>query len=536
MLDESQDERTRIKTIVLHAEFSDENKKASHIPEVSFEFGDAGLPTHLIADSGVYEVSARRDEATPEEFFDWEMKRADDDGSVKSIKFNGPYAGLAREFFDILLEKYKNKVVSTLKNNGDIEFQMEHMERPGIVNQLQSEEDKRTREILVKEAVSGIIESQSNLGALLIARDVYMKAKAGYESIMRYVFPPLVKQKEIMPKNTVIFSENDPLGYLTDEVIDWIERIKSSEEMITIQGTEIAYGQENFRIHNVQIGRIKSSETEMYASEEQAARVILFAHEKLGMPIRPTLRIYHNSFFIHDNESDYSIVDDESYRLFGIAFNSGRAILVNDIRRSIVDPFKEGQDEMVVYAHEEIDSNHRSASIRHETAHYVDVDKYYGTLPQGEAFAMAMEYGFVFENVRRVIEERIHYDRELSPDFVKYIFSTNPKGLSPAEIYAVSSSFYCWIYEKFGSEAFSTFHGLLAGGIIASSMRGLSGHERIDKEIEMERRFGVYKGNLADSLGMIIKRYGDEDSPNPEGLLDQFVSEFNQFHTKNSKK
>jgi len=506
-----------IEETVTHTEYSRSRNGETHIPDVKFAF-EGDVPVKLTTKLRTYEVSASKELQPAERFFAHTVER-DANGAITVVKFENEQAAM---FFGEITVSYRRGAVSSLAKATSDELALAHIEQAGIPKGgVAGMSDRLYKERLIREATTGAAHDPRS-EALLLPRDVALTVKRQLERTAETYFPP--KMPEIDRKE-VKFPTNDWYGDMTQEVLEWIEGLQQTGIEVTVQQTQVKTGQRPFVINNVLLGRVEASPEESFYLEKEVAGRVLFAAETLRMRIRPELYIYNTALF-EESTSWRKLTSKLRYFNGTSASHSGGKILISDSATRIVDTAGYNDKNTVnLSTHNKISKYRLRNYITHETGHFVDPYTRVATRPQKEGFAQSMEVGFRFDKALQNLRgDGMGCGREVTPQMLYQILSNEPKGLTQPEIYDVPTTFYCWLYEKLGPDAFKSFYGKLTGGSFMSWGRGL---ERLKHEIEVEKDKKHFKGNVLHCLDSLPKdhRWTWES---PEKLVEEYIADVNR--------
>ena len=507
-----------IEETISHSEYSKAMAEKTHIPEVRFEF-ENGLPVRLSTDLRTYEVSATKETQTAEKFFAHTVER-DPEGVITAVKFDNEQAAI---FFGQITASYKREAaVSYLAQATEDELNLAHMERVGVpAGGITGTSDRLLKERLVKEAATGT-EHDTRSEMLLTPRDLALDTKRKIARTLESYFPSQSPGKNA---KEVRFPANDWYSNMTEEVLEWVEGLQKADIEITVQRTSFKTGRRPFVVNNVLLGKVAASPEERFYFEREAAREVIFAAETLKMWAQPELYIYNTALFEETTPRGTLVSRLRSFIETG-AYKNRNVIIISDSARRLVDDIEYENGETVgMSSHNRIAMISRSRHIHHEVGHFVDPNKRTATRPQREAFAQSMENGFSFNNALENLKlVNSGYEREVTPNLIYFILSTEPKGLSPTEVYYVSSTFYCWLYEKLGPDAFRTFYGRLTGGYFESWGKGL---DKLERELEMREQRQHCTGKVLNCLDSLPRdhRWTWESS---QECVNEYITDVNQ--------
>jgi hypothetical protein len=506
-----------IEETITHTEYSKGKIDETHIPEVTLAFED-DLPVRLDTETRTYEVAATREVQTAERFFTHTVDR-NFDGGIKAVRFDNEQAAM---FFGLITGSYRSgTAIAYLAKATRDELDLAHMEQVGTsVGGATGVSDRLLTGRLINEAAAGKTHDPRN-AALLVPGDIALSIKRKLERAAKTYIPP---KKPQVDKKEVKFPNNDWYSNMTEEVLEWVEGLQKTGVDISIQQTRIQTGQKPFVINNVLLGNIKALPEECFYFEKEAAKEVLFAVETLKMRIRPELYIYNTALFEEVTPWGASVSKLRQF-INTSACQSRNMIIISDSATQIVDAVEyENEEAIGLSTHRRVSKLGLSRFIRHETGHFIDSNVKVATPPQREAFARSMEYGFSFKNSLQNLRFNSVWEREITPWYLYYLFSTDPKGLVPPEIYDVSSTFYCWLYEKLGPDAFRMFYGRLTGGHYQSWGKGI---KRLKYDIEVRNRKEYCRGNVLHCLDSLPKdhRWTWENS---EKVVEEYVADINR--------
>jgi hypothetical protein len=499
------------------SEYSSLRQVETHIPEVELEF-DEGLPVKLKAGLRTYEVNATKETQSAEKFFSHTVER-DAAGNITAVRFENEQAAM---FFGQITYKYRSGMaLSYLARATQDELDLAHMEYPGTpVSGIAGVTDKTLKARLIQESATGA-QHDTRSALLLTPRDLLLDERRRLQQKARAYLPTT---NPTVDNNQVNFPENDWYSNMTDEVLEWIEELQRTGVELTMQRTSIQTGQRPFVINNMLIGKIDASAEDSFYLEKEVSRVALFAAEALKMRLRPALYIYNTALFEEQSPLD-SLTSKMSHFMNTRASQSRSMILMSDLAMQVAVT-NDDEDAVDVESSKQyrILRNVKRADIQHETAHFVDPNKLSATIPQAEAFARSMEHGFSFKAVVKGLRFNWDYDREITPNHLYYIFSNNPEGLTAPEVYGVSSTFFCWLYEKLGPDALRIFYGRLSGSYFEPWGKGV---QRLRLEMEYRKPRQHFRGNVLNCLDSLPRdhRWTWENS---EQLVEEYIADVNR--------
>lgn len=254
-----------------------------------------------------------------------------------------------------------------------------------------------------------------------------------------------------------------------------------------------------------------------------AARVIQVMHEykdKLGLEIPKNLTI--TNFFDFENQTGmvwkgsktpYNMGSCAS-EIFGTAGMAGVGILGRDI---IIAPFGRTDEN---HKKPLVDMNFYYRVLRHELGHKMDIRVEHSTRSQREGFARMCDNKFSFETSKMNLREFAGYTNDVTSSRLLTILNEpadSEKFVKP-EVYDVSGSFYCFLYEKLGAEKFMKFYGLLTGELVNIDGKIVENGSKKDKV-----SFESAKNNAVRAIRIAT----DEQQIDPNTLIGEYVNKIN---------
>lgn len=478
---------------VTHSEYSNGRQPESHIPQASFVF-ENGLPIRLNTTLRSYEVTAYREVQTSEQFFKHEIER-DEDGQIRTVHFDNEQAAM---LFGQVASIYRRMAIGGLARATTDELALAHYDKAGgYDSKFQGVVDEIYKNRLVREVSTGKPHDPRN-ELILLPKDIADTLGNRAKNLTVKYSPPK-PTKEQLDKKGVYFTEDDWYDDMIQEALGWVEGMQQTGVDITVQLTTISTGRP-FHINRVQIGSVQAAPEENFMIECEVARNVVFAADTLKMGMRPGIVIFDTAQF--EEVTPWGAYTSKMLDFIGTeASQSRNMIFISESAMRIVDNAQNDQESNTVTfnTHNRIFKARVKRHIAHEVGHFVDREKIPATNPQKEGFARSMENGFVFENAVRSLRgpRNLAYGRDITPEFLFRLLSQKPEGAVLPETYDVTSTFFCWLYEKVGPDKFRNFYGNLTGSWNESTRTGFT---KVEQDWKMREKRTKLKGNVLQCL------------------------------------
>ncbi len=160
-------------------------------------------------------------------------------------------------------------------------------------------------------------------------------------------------------------------------------------------------------------------------------------------------------------------------------------------------------------------------NMRHEMAHILDMCRKNASLSQVEGFACMCELRFNFENAKKYLRSERGYTNTVTENLLLAILNdpgTDKSESKIAENYGVSGSFFCHLFEKFGSEKFLDFYGLITG-TLAFNGEKLINYDDSLRKVDLD----LTKNNTIESLNFVCKGTTFDS----QKLIEEFLARIN---------
>lgn len=489
-----------INEIVTHTEYSTGLRAESHIPKAIFVL-ENGLPIKLHTKLRDYEVKATSEATTAEIFFEHNITRHED-GTLRSVTFSSEAAA---QYFGIIASEYRSKAVSTLRDAGETEIALEHFDKPGgYTNKGQEILDDLHASRLMRETTTGA-EHDTRENKVTWPGEFITRMNIGSEELIEDYFPP---ERKVTDKKIIKFEKGDWYNDMTEDVLAWIESLRTKTTPITLHKTVLGLGKKELVVNRVVLGEIKTTERERFLIEEKIAEKVIFAADILKKPIRREIFVY-DAFLFDNMTPDLERFEDVLYSkpanfTAARAFVRGNYIFLNNRTLHIIDEnvYDQTTNISTIQTHHEISKKRTVGVIDHEIAHVLDTN-YQATLAQKEGFADSMQNGFVFDRaVNSLRSNNAEYGKAITPEMLYEILSNKAEGFVAREYYRIPTTFYCYIYEKLGTDKFMRFYNYITAGEFKSYETGV---KKIHEDIKTYEARKYYQGNVLHCLEVMPK-------------------------------
>ena len=171
----------------------------------------------------------------------------------------------------------------------------------------------------------------------------------------------------------------------------------------------------------------------------------------------------------------------------------------------------------------EIDTGWFDYYARHELAHIFDPTNYLGTRAQMEGFAAMVEVGCSYEASKKLLRTIAGYTNMVTHESLLKMIGPvdNQPHLTEPELYNVTGSFFTFLYEKLGKNAFLTFYNLITGN------KYLENNRLLDTSGDDIKRFeGIPRSNPIEALSFAIENaYLRLDT---DQLIGEYINDINR--------
>jgi hypothetical protein len=447
-----------------------EKTPSGHIPKARLIYKNE-QPVFLKSEEKKYSVEATEETITAKTYFTRDTQYYPD-GNIKSIEFRDKEAS---DYFNYLLQSLRLKQIMAAYEAALTDIKMEQMTKPGKLEKTPG-------------VVIDILENKGQIYSLF--RGEKPSGIVTEALKMAYANSPFaVKNNPFILEGTKLnFTENEAYPELIQETLDFIYELENGNIPVTKHNVTIELEQGPINIKRSIIGQLSTSPKQKYLIEERVAEKFLFAKNVLHKTVPSEVSIFDTQYY--SPEVGKRFANSKATHFIGSigkALNNKYIYLSPHSKRSLDKlDYDENTDTLNVDYHIEVTQDNVIGTADHEAAHIIDTNVQLATRPQAEGFARSIDNGLRFTKTldrlrgKEVLDDEqmsadmkkkvqkmrylYYYDNEITTKKMMQIFSSKPPHyLNNQEIYDIPATFYSWIYEQLGPEAFSQFHDDITG-------------------------------------------------------------------------
>lgn len=302
-----------------------------------------------------------------------------------------------------------------------------------------------------------------------------------------------------------------------ERVMDWVKLLKPDSLRITEH--TLCVPKENIVFRRIILGTKDTVETEAnWHVGERIIETLLFAKKKFNAKMPEHLTVFsiatlENFQLINRLDPMFQSQFEEVTGIAGFTSHDQRYIVLLEpavYKTSKIDRGRNGDIE--VRGDRILLTQDVSDTAAHEISHIIEENFKENTTVPSEAFAIGMEYGFNFEELRKRFKTFRSSEKPIDKKTIVDIFNTPAylQEFSPGrrlrieEIYDIGPTLYGYLYEKLGPDILMRFHKLLTG-----------------------REGEEYKHNFDLALLRLFDDSGETAGEKKEKLLDEYIIALN---------
>jgi hypothetical protein len=269
------------------------------------------------------------------------------------------------------------------------------------------------------------------------------------------------KEKEAR-RSKVWFEEAGP------RAIRWLRGVSQSDYLIRRHDLSFWLDdpkskRQKIEMTRIIIGNIEPGDLEAWETERRVMETLLFMQTSLGMEVPKELVFYTLATFEEANvygslgPAIGNLCGGLSGRIDRRATKSKAAALLIEYGRRL----SESPDSRQTYI--SISRQESGQTAAHEMAHLGDNNFTRATQPQGEGWAVAIEHGLSFREIKEVLRSDFDYRRKITRQGMERLLGKKVKeGAPQAEAYYLTGSFFAYIFEQLGAEGLRKFYDAVA--------------------------------------------------------------------------
>jgi len=286
------------------------------------------------------------------------------------------------------------------------------------------------------------------------------------------------------------------------DVINWFSVLSESEKPISCQSITLDTGE---KIWFYRIGKFDATGKDRWQDILSTTRNILNECKIFNFPVPKELVFFNFLDFIQNPDYPGELISElkDIYCINGRMEKEESAILI--INSGYLAANQHHQPEVRIYKDEFVRTS------RHEIGHIIDPNLSSSWTSMKEGFAVMCENGFDFKECVRTLRDENQYKRIVTKGQLVSLFSSETEkrdDVPVAELYDVSGTFFCYVFDKLGVEKFKLFYKLLSGNTD-------------DKNL-----IKVCHGNITESLKTAEK---DNNEFDVDSFINDYLKQVNSF-------
>ncbi len=233
-----------------------------------------------------------------------------------------------------------------------------------------------------------------------------------------------------------------------NDLANWINGLDRENKKVLLK--KIYIPSLKITLQTIIIGNVETTH-DFWSVDEQIVNMLYFLQNTLHLSTPENIHIFVVATLDSELPNTHQHSTDLIDMLDVLGFNNQNDAIIFEQAAVTMD---QNSGKMIKV----IDSLTSQVRTTHEVAHSCDANKLISTEPQCEAFAVALHVGMNFQRAIGIVVANYPQHRVSSKDFEELFSATPSEHLKTWQVYGLSATLYCYIYEQFGPQKFVQFY------------------------------------------------------------------------------